>query len=443
MTTAVHPEPIEIQGLLDRAPTGIGDELHRLVSELFPICRSVTGEGVRETLRVLQREVPLLLQEVPTGTKVFDWTIPREWSIRDAYIRNEAGERVVDFRCNNLHVLNYSAPVHVFLPLAELRKHIFTLPDQPDLIPYRKSFFEEAWGFCMTHDQLTALPEGIYEAVIEASHEDGSLTYGEYLHRGELADEVLLSAHICHPSLANDNCSGLALLALLAKRLAGMRTRYSYRFVFAPGTIGAIAWLARNPLAVSRIRHGLVVTCVGDGGGPVYKRSRRGDAMIDRAAAHVLAHSDLKPQILDFEPVGYDERQYCSPGFNLPVGVFQRSLFGTFPQYHTSADNLDFVRPEYLAVSFGIIRDILDLLETDFRPLSTIRHGEPQLGRHGLYEVTSNGGPGAPSNLAMLWILNFADGEHSLLDIAERAKLPFATLSAAARRLQEHGMLLR
>src|SRR5690606_13710146 len=232
---------------------------------------------------------------------------------------------------------------------------------------------------------------------------------GEYLHRGASEAEVLLSSHICHPSLANDNCSGPALLALLARQLSQRRTRYSYRFLLAPGTLGAIAWLDRNRARVDRIRHGLVVACVGDGGGPTYKKSRRGDATIDRASAHVLHHASATSQVLDFSPVGYDERQFCSPGFDLPVGLFQRSLFGSFPEYHTSADDLDFVRPEYLAASYRAICAILDVLEQDHRPHSLMTLGEPMLGRYGLYTLSSRGGPGAPSNLALLWTLNLAD----------------------------------
>jgi aminopeptidase-like protein len=421
---------------------GIGEEIYQLASTIYPICRSITGDGVRETLDHLARRLDLEVHEVPSGTQVFDWTIPREWSIRDAFIKNSAGERIIDFRKCNLHVLNYSQPVRARLPLEELKKHVFTLPDQPDAIPYRTSYYAESWGFCMAHHELAALPDGIYEVEIDVSLEDGSLTYGEYLHRGETEEEFLLSAHICHPSLANDNCSGLALLTLLAERLAPLQTRYSYRFVFAPGTIGAIAWLARNEHRVARIRHGLVVSCLGDGGGPTYKKSRRGDAMIDRAMTHVLRHMATTPTILDFFPYGYDERQYCSPGFDLPVGSLQRSQFGTFPEYHTSADNLDFIRPEHLAESYRMITAAIDIVENDWRPLSTNPKCEPQLGRRGLYAALGGDKDGPAKSMALLWTLNLADGRHSLLDIAERANMPFAVVAEAARLLRQSGLLV-
>jgi aminopeptidase-like protein len=419
----------------------IGEEIYALAAEIFPICRSITGAGVRQTLAHLAGHIDLAVHEVPTGTPVLDWTVPREWCIREAYIADAAGERIVDFACNNLHVLNYSAPVRARMSLAELKPHIFTLPDQPELIPYRTSYYAESWGFCMAHRQLEALPGGDYEVVIDAALEDGALTYGEYLHRGETEDEVLLSAHICHPSLANDNCSGLALLTHLAARLSTRRTRLSYRFLFAPGTIGAITWLARNREAVARIAHGLVVSCVGDGGGPTYKRSRRGDAAIDRAMAHVLRHGEPQAAVIDFFPYGYDERQFCSPGFNLPVGSFQRSQFGTFPEYHTSADNLDFIRAEHLGASYRMVAGALDVIENDGVFVNTQPFGEPQLGRRGLYAGPGGDKDAAAKNMAMLWVLNLSDGSHSLLDIAERAGLPFARIAEAAQRLEEHGLL--
>ncbi len=425
----------------DEHPEAVGRRIYDLAAELYPICRSITGDGVRQSLKILGRHVDIETSEVPTGTQVFDWTIPREWNIRAAYIENERGERVLDFRASSLHVLNYSAPVRAVLPLDELKKHIYTLPEQPDLIPYRTSYYEERWGFCMSHRALQALPPGAYTAVIDSTLTDGSLTYGEHVVAGASEDEVLLSAHICHPSLANDNCSGLALLTMLAQELGRRRPRLTYRFVFAPGTIGAITWLARNEGRVGRIKHGLVVSCVGDAGGPTYKRSRRGDALIDRAMAHVLKHAAPAAVIEDFSPYGYDERQYCSPGFNLPVGSFERSKYGTFPEYHTSADDLDLIAAEHLDHSYRLILSAIDILEKDRVLVSTAPKCEPALGKRGLYATVGGDKAAAASNMAMLWVLNLGDGAHSLLDIAERSGMTFAVIDAAAARLEAAGLL--
>lgn len=421
--------------------TESGASIYALASEIYPICRSITGNGVRQTLAILARHVPLVIREVPSGTRVFDWTVPKEWNIRDAYIATRDGRRIVDFRQSNLSVLNYSIPVRAQLTLSELRPHLYSLPDQPDLTPYRTSYYAERWGFCLPHRQLESLEDDTYEVVIDSDLSDGSLTWGEYVHRGESEDEVLLSAHVCHPSLANDNCSGLAVLSRLAARLSGIRTRLTYRFLFAPGTIGAITWLAQNEERAHRIKHGLVVSCLGDAGGPTYKRSRSGNALIDRAAAHVLQHSGLTPHLLDYSPYGYDERQYGSPGFNLPVGLLERSHFGTFPEYHTSADNLDLITPAHLEESYGIVAGIIDVLENDRALVNLNPKCEPQLGRRGLY-ATIGGDKDAPErHMAMLWTLNLADGAHSLLDIAERAGLPFRRILAAARDLEGAGLL--
>jgi len=421
----------------------IGEDIYKLAAEIFPICRSITGDGVRKTIDVLSRHIPIQCHELPTGTAVLDWEVPREWNIDDAYIKNAKGERVVDFRRSNLHVLNYSAPVRRTMPFSELKQHVFTLPDQPDLIPYRTSYYKEEWGFCMSHRQLAALEAagGEYEVVIESRLEQGVLTWGEYLHVGESTDEVLISTHICHPSLANDNCSGLALLTVLGRELSRRQTRLSYRFVLVPATIGSIAWLATNEANLGRIRHGLVISNVGDAGGPTYKRSRRGDALIDRSMVHVLRRSGAPLNLLEFFPYGYDERQYCSPGFDLPVGLFQRSQFATFPEYHTSADNLDFIRPQHLAASFRWIVQALEILDTDRRLVNLSPKGEPQLGRRGLYSAVGGGKDAWTRNMAVLWVLNLSDGRHSLLDIAERADLPFDVIAAAAAVLERHGLL--
>jgi aminopeptidase-like protein len=418
----------------------LGSKMFRFMEELFPICRSITGDGIRETLDRISKRIPLEIHDVPTGTEVFDWTIPNEWNIRDAFVKDPNGRRVVDFRDHNLHVMSYSVPVETRMPLSRLREHIHTLPHQPDLIPYRTSYYSEAWGFCMQHERFQQLLEGDYEVRIDSSLEPGSLTFGECLLPGASEDEVLVSCHCCHPSIANDNLSGIALATELAEHLLTLPLRYSYRFLFIPGTIGSIAWLALNEDRVDRIKHGLVVTCVGDAGQPTYKRSRRGDALIDRAAAHVLADSGQPHRIVDFSPYGYDERQYCSPGFDLAVGSLMRTPNGEYPEYHTSADNLDFVDPRSLADSLSLYLKVLDILENDGTFLNLMPRGEPQLGKRGLYPAV--GGPGTGSELmARLWVLNLSDGDHSLLDIAERAQLPFDTIRDAAQLLLEGGLL--
>lgn len=416
--------------------------MYALAGELYPICRSITGHGVRQTLDILGRVTALARSEVATGTAVLDWTVPKEWNIADAYVKNASGERVIDFKQHSLHVLNYSAPIRATLPLGELKKNIFTLPDQPDLIPYRTSYYAERWGFCMSHRALEALPDGDYDVCIESTLADGSLTYAEHVHPGESEEEVLLCAHTCHPSLANDNCSGMALLAHLAAAMAPLKTRYTYRFLFAPGTIGAITWLARNEHgAAKRVKHGLVLSCVGDAGGPTYKRTRRGDAPIDRVMARALKQVAPRANIIDFFPYGYDERQYNSPGFNLDVGLFQRSQFATFPEYHTSGDNMAFIAPEHLETSLRIVAQAIDALENDVRYINTAPQGEPQLGRRGLYAAIGGDKDSYSSNMAMLWILNLSDGEHSLADIAERSGLALEKVEATAALLKEKGLL--
>ena len=418
----------------------LGRELHAFAAQLYPICRSITGEGIRQTLDLIGEQIALRKFDVPTGTQVFDWIVPKEWNIRDAYIQSADGTRVVDFRKSNLHVLNYSVPVQSKMSLAQLRPHFFTIPEHPDWIPYRTSYYKEAWGFCLSHNQMLALKEGEYEVCIDSRLERGNLTYGECYLPGETTDEILISCHACHPSLANDNLSGLAVSTFLARLLSGQNRRHSYRFLFIPGTIGAITWLAQNRENVARIRHGLVLTCIGDTGGFHYKKSRRGNAEVDRAVAHVLKHHGKPFEILDFSPYGYDERQFCSPGFDLPVGCLMRSVWGTFPEYHTSADNLTFIHPEQLADSLVACATIIDVLENNRKYRNLNPHCEPQLGRRDLYRAAGGGAIGEDIN-TLLWVLNFSDGEHSLLDIAERSGVRFSTIDEAARFLQRAGLL--
>ena len=419
----------------------VGDAMHGLMAELYPICRSITGDGVRATLRRLQQEIPLTLHEVPTGTQVFDWTVPKEWNVRDAFVKNAQGEKVIDFQRSNLHLVSYSVPVHQKMTLADLKPHLFSLPEQPDLIPYRTAYYHETWGFCVSHQLLESLPDGEYEVCIDTVLAPGHLTYGEYYLPGETEDEILISCHCCHPSLGNDNLSGIALSTFLARHLQTQPRRYAYRFLFIPGTIGSITWLAQHEAQTPRIKHGLVVACVGDAGQLTYKRSRRGNAEIDRAVSHVLKTAGKPYEIVDFSPYGYDERQFCSPGFNLPVGSLTRTPHGRYPEYHTSADNLDLVQPAALADSLSTYLAVIEVLEHNRLYQSTNPKCEPQLGKRGLYGKFGGQKAAKAHEMAMLWVLNLADGNHTLLDIAERAHLPFPIVRQVAATLLAHGLL--
>lgn len=408
--------------------------MHALVRRLYPLCRSITGDGVRETLAIVGEQLDLTVHEVPTGTQVLDWTVPQEWNIRDAHISRD-GERIVDFQALNLHVVGYSVPVHRTMTLDELRGHLHTLPDQPSLVPYRTSYYAPTWGFCLAQATLDAMPDGDYEVVIDSDLADGSLTYAEHVVPGQVDDEVIVSCHVCHPSLANDNMAGVAVAVELAKSLRN--PYYTYRFIFAPGTIGAITWLARNDAA--RVRHGLVLACAGDRGSLTYKQSRRGDAEIDRVLAHVLR--DRPHEIREFSPYGYDERQYCSPGYNLGVGSLTRTPYAGYPEYHTSGDDPDFVTPESMVDTLTVCREAVDVLERNRRYVNMSPYGEPQLGRRGLYESLGGRSDAKDAQLAMLWVLNLSDGDHDLLTIADRARLPFQAVAAAADALAAAGLL--
>jgi len=438
----MHPQTKDLASLRSMLESSfLGDEIYSLIRDLYPICRSITGEGFRDTLARIRNEIPLDVHEVPSGTQVFDWTVPKEWNIRDAYVKNTRGERIIDFRRHNLHIVNYSVPVHRKMSLAELRTHLHTLPDQPDWIPYRTSYYKEDWGFCLSHNQLQTMHEDEYEVCIDSALENGSLTYAECYLPGESPAEVLISCHACHPSLCNDNLSSVAIATFLAKYLREAQLRYSYRFLFVPGTIGAITWLSENEDHVNAIQHGLVLTCVGDRGHITYKKSRRGNAEIDRAMAHVLKHSGQRYDIEDFAPYGYDERQYCSPGFNLPVGCFMRTPHGKFPEYHSSADNLELMDPASLAHSLVTCLSVFYVLENNRCYWNQNPKCEPQLGRRGLYRAMGGNRDEKVQETAMLWVLNQSDSEHSLLDIAERCGLAFETVHDAADVLLRHGLL--
>ncbi|MBF8191067.1 DUF4910 domain-containing protein [Nonomuraea sp. K274] len=424
-----------------------GDRARRdmrvLVERLYPLCRSITGDGVRATFDIVGEHLDLDVHEVPTGTQVLDWTVPKEWNIRDAYVKDASGARVVDFRRSNLHVVGYSVPVSATMTLEELRPRLHTLPEQPDLVPYRTSYYAETWGFCLSRRTLDGMGEGPYEVLIDSTLADGHLTYAEHVVRGRSDEEVLISCHVCHPSLANDNLAGIAVATALAGRLAGEigRPRYTYRFLFAPGTIGAITWLARNRDRLGRIRYGLTLACAGDRGALTYKRSRRGDAGIDRVMTAVLR--DRPHTIVDFSPYGYDERQFCSPGFDLPVGSLTRTPYAGYPEYHTSGDDLGFVTPSAMADTLETLWSAVEVLERDSRYENLSPYGEPQLGRRGLYGSLGGRSDTKQAQMAMLWVLNLSDGDHSLLDVADRSGLPFQAVAEATAALEGAGLLKR
>ena len=467
-------------------PDGDGEALYGLVAELYPLHRCLTGEGLRETLRRLDRVAPLTVHEVPTGTPMLDWTAPPEWAVRAAWLEAPDGTRVVDMeRDGPLAVVQYSRPVRLRAPLSSLRAHLHTLPERPHAIPYRTAYWAETWGLCLPHARLEALlarygEDAEVEVVVDSRVFDGAMSYGECVIPGETTDEVLISAHACHPALANDNAASLAVAAFLARALAeGPRRRYTYRFLFAPGTVGALAWLAANREGVGRIRHGLVLANLGDRGSFTYKQTRRGTLdtplAVDRAVAAALEGCvEIRP----FDPFGYDERQYGSPGFDLPVGRLTRTPHGEYPEYHTSDDNLALVSPESLAESLDALLRVCDALESGKEreegkerkegqeisaadqlgtaPLSspstlsfpssplflnTQPYGEPQLGRRGLYEALGGPADTPAARQALMWVLNLSDGRHALADVAARSGLPLDAVRAAADRLRAADLL--
>ena len=417
-----------------------GKFMYELASRLYPICRSITGNGVRETLSILKEFIPLTIEEVPSGTKVLDWEIPDEWNVRDAWVKNSNGEKIVDFKKLNLHLLNYSLPVDKTVDLEELKDHLHTLPEYPDWVPYRTAYYNRQWGFCMSHNQFQKLTEGDYHIYIDSEIKPGSLTYGEVLIPGKTKQEVLFSCHICHPSLCNDNLSGIVLAAKLAEILKTMDLNYSYRFLFIPGTIGSIAWLSRNEDTVHNIKHGVVLTLLGDSTPFQYKKSRQGNAEIDRIIEYLLK-DEISSKMLDFSPYGYDERQFCSPGFNLPVGRLTRTPFDEFPEYHTSADNLDFISADNLSDSLEFMFKVISVVEGNKKWINLKPKGEPQLGKRGLYKTIGGQSQQKDYQMALLWILNLSDGSYSLLDIAIKSGIKFELLLQAANELFQSDLL--
>jgi aminopeptidase-like protein len=430
-----------MKNAIKNAAFPVGEAIYELSTKLFPICRSITGNGLRKSLAILQEYIPLKIFEVPTGIPVFDWKVPKEWNVKEAWIKNSKGEIIVNFEDHNLHLLNYSIPVKGTFSLEQLDKHLFSLPEQPDLIPYRTSYYAENWGFCLPHRLRQSLEEDTYEVLIDTTLEEGHLTYGELFIPGQSKEEILFSTHICHPSLANDNLSGIGVCTFLARALLTQKNHFSYRILFIPGTIGAITWLAQNEGILINIKAGLVASLLGDKGEFTYKKSRRGDTEIDRVATLVLQQRGWPHKVIDFSPYGYDERQFCSPGFNMAVGNLTRTPFGKYPEYHTSADNLDFIQIQSLEESFQLYLDITQVLEGNQTYVNQNPKCEPQLGRRGLYDAIGGKNDRQTAQLAILWILNLSDGNHSLLDIAERSGLPFAMIREMANLLLDTDLL--
>jgi aminopeptidase-like protein len=423
-----------------------GQRMLALATELFPWHRSITGEGLRQTLRRIADDIPLQIHGVPSGSPALDFTIPLEWDIRDAYVADASGQRVIDYLASNLHVVGYSQPVRREMTWAELEPHLHSLPQQPDLIPYRTLYFREGWGFCLTHQQRQQLAargaNERYQVVIDAEHRPGSLSYGECFLPGSSDDEILIHTHTCHPSLANDNLSGIAVAVALAQHIATWpQLRYSYRFVFAPATIGALAWLSRNRDTVQHIRHGLVLAQLGDAAPLTYKRSQQHTATIDWAMVRTLRERGQTHRVIDFQPWGYDERQYCSPGFDLPVGRLTRSADGEYPQYHTSADDLSLLSAVSLGDSLSCLLELFQSLEHDVIYRNAASYGEPALGRRGLYAAFGQGGYGSEQQHAILWLLNQSNDRRGLLEIAERSGLDLPLLRQTAELLADHGIL--
>lgn len=419
----------------------LGRSMYALIATLYPICRSITGDGVRKSLGLLQEKIPLSIHEVPTGTEVFDWTIPKEWNAKGAWIKDSAGNTIVDFADHNLHLLNYSTPVHKTMTRDELIPHLHSLPNQPDLIPYKTSYYNETWGFCLAHNVLKKLPHDNYEVFIDTTLAAGSLSYGELFIPGESEEEILFSSHICHPSLANDNLAGISVMAHLAERLSKRKNRYSYRFIWIPATIGAITWLAQNRDIVPRIKFGMVGSLLGDPADFTYKKTRQSSSELDYLVPYALEQAGYPYKTIEFSPYGYDERQFSSPGFDMEVGSLTRSEYGSFPEYHTSADNLNFVKKNSLAESLDAFSHIVDLIERNQYYISHAPYGEPQLGKRGLYGTLGGNRDDVNDMMAKLWLLNSADGKRGLFSTAQKSGIPYETLQDVADLLIEKGLI--
>jgi aminopeptidase-like protein len=417
-------------------------QMYKLIKRLFPICRSITGNGVRKTLSIIQEEIPIDQKEIASGTKVFDWTVPGEWNIKDAYVKDEKGNRIIDFKKSDLHIVGYSIPFRGKLSLKELKEHLYTLPEQPELIPYITSYYKKIWGFCLAHNVYKKLKKGIYEVNIDSTLQPGSLTYGELIIKGKTDEEILISTYICHPSLANNELSGPVISTYLAKYLLNRneKARYTYRIIFIPETIGSISYLSLHKDHLKKnVVGGYVVTCIGDPGPFSYLQTRQENTLIDRVTIHALKNSDKEYKIYNFLERGSDERQYNSPGIDLPIGSLMRTKYGRYSEYHTSADNLDFITPKALFESLEMYKLCINILEKNYKYITTIPC-EPQLGKRGLYPTLSTKTSGK-SVRNMMNLLAYCDGKNDLLWIAEKIDRPIWSLFLIVEQLMNNKLI--
>jgi len=450
----------------------LGNDMMKLMHDLFPICRSITGDGVRKTLEIINEYVLVEKFEISSGKKVFDWIIPDEWNITDGYIIDPNGEKIVDFKKLNLHVLNYSTPIDTIIELSELKKHIFTDPDMPERVPYVTSYYKKNWGFCMSHNQLLGLKDGTYKIKIDSVLKSGSLTFGEFFIKGKSEEEILISTYICHPSLCNDNLSGIVLCTMLAKFFKKIPLNHSVRFLFIPETIGAVTWLSLNEKNLHKIKHGLNISDIGNKGDLIYKKSRRGNAKVDIVVPEILNKTRTRSKIVKFFPYGSDERQFCSPGLNLPVGHLMREFYDTSVNgvqksgYHTSGDDFSIISQESLQEAFNICVKIIfeldnsQMMEQDDTESKDVSDSntrfrddeyfynlrpkcEPQLGKYNIYDEI-----GGMYNIkkkelkfAILWVLNYSDGNHSLQNIAKKSEIKLEIIRNAAEILKQKGLI--
>ena len=416
----------------------------QFMKELYPICRSITGDGLRETFDIISKYVPIETYEVESGTEVFDWEVPEEWNITDGYIECPDGSKVAEFSKNNLHVMSYSENVDTVLSLNDLKDHIHTLPDHPDWIPYRTMYYDRSWAFCLSQNVLDSLPDGNYRAFIDAKHEKGSMTYGEVVFPGTSGKEVLFSTYVCHPSMCNDNLSSVSVLTKLAQSLSKKKNlRHTYRLIFIPETIGAITWLAMNQKVTRKIIAGVNLTCTGNSGKLTFKKSRQATSLSDRAMTKSLEDINVEYDNVDFSPVGSDERQYCSPGIDLPVVTLMRSPPGKFDEYHTSADNFDSISAESLDEVYRACLQYVETIEENYYYINMFSKCEPQLGKRGLYRKVGGQRSNQVSQVAIKWVLSYSDGNYSLLDISEKSCLKISDLSLAAKKLEKQRIIVR